>query len=417
MERARRTAQIAPATQNIGALPTVALILSGLGAALGAVILFIHHRMAASQGAYTSFCDVSAKVSCDVVLGSVYANVLGLPVALWGVLACLAAGALAWAVGRSTGTARLNAALGLAALAAVMLAISLWFLSVSAFVIRVACPLCLSLDAIVLLLFAAAVAILRQLRAGAPEGWPSWGYLGGVAAAAIASVLGLAGLQVGARGAGGPVTVAEVRERDPRFYAFYVSQQLVDSVPTDGGQVIGKADAPVTIVEFTDFECPYCGRAYQDLKTALADSPDVRVVVRNFPLNSKCNPQVQTDVHANACLAAIAGACAGAQGRFQEFQGLLFENQANLDRASLAGYAGRAGLDGAEFARCLDSPAASAAVAADVAAGAAAGVTSTPTFFINNRRIPGGFQGADQYRYALAIERELAGSAAKAAKP
>ena len=156
----------------------------------------------------------------------------------------------------------------------------------------------------------------------------------------------------------------------------------------------------------------------QDLKTALADAPDVRVVVRNFPLNAKCNPQLQAEVHANACLAAIAGTCAGAQGRFKEFQGLLFENQSSLDRASLSGFAGRAGLDTAEFARCLDSPAASAAVAADVAAGAAAGVTSTPTFFINGRRIPGGFQGVEQYRYALAIERELAAaSAPKAAKP
>jgi len=393
-------------------------MLSALGAALGAVILFIHQRMAASQGAYTSFCDVSSKVSCDVVLGSVYANVLGLPVALWGVLACLAAGVLAWLVARSTGTARRNAAAALAALAAVMLAISLWFLSISAFVIGVACPLCLSLDAVVLLLFAASVAILRQLRASAPADWPSWGYVGGVAAASLASVLGLAGLQVAAPGGGGPLSVAEVKQRDPRFYAFYVSQQLVDSMPTDGGQVIGRPDAPVTIVEFTDFECPYCARAYQDLKAALVGSDDVRVVVRNFPLNSKCNPQVQTEVHADACLAAVAASCAAAQGRFEPFQGLLFGNQSSLDRASLVGFAGRAGLDAAQFERCLDSPAASAAVAADVAAGTTAGVTSTPTFFINNRRIPGGFQGVDQYRYALAIERELAASAApKATKP
>ena len=396
----------------------MAVILSGLGAALGAVILFIHQRMAASQGAYTSFCDVSAKVSCDVVLGSVYANVLGLPVALWGVLACLAAGVLAWTIARSTGTARLNAAAALVALAAVMLAISLWFLSLSASVIRVACPLCLSLDAIVLLLFVASVAILRGLRSSAPAGWPSWGYVGAVAAAALASVAGLAGLQVGARASGGPLTIAEVRERDPRFYAFYVSQEVVDSVPTDGGQSIGRPDAPVTIVEFTDFECPYCARAYQDLKSALGDAPDVRVVVRNFPLNAKCNPQLQAEVHANACKAAVAAACAAAQGKFEQFQGLLFENQSNLDPAALGGYAGRAGLDGAEFARCLESPAASAAVAADVAAGAASGVTSTPTFFINGRRIPGGFQSADQYRYALAIERELAATAApKPVKP
>ena len=399
----------------------MAFILSILGAIVAAGILLIHHRMAASQGAYTSFCDVSARVSCDVVLGSAYATLLGLPVALWGTLAFLGTGVLAWALGRSTGQVRLNMAALLAGVAGIMLAIALYFLSISAFVIKVACPLCLSLDAVTTALFATALAIVRMLRPHAPAGWPSRGLVAGFGASALAAVLGLSGLQLAGSGSVGPLTVAAVRERDPRFYAFYVSQSLVAAAPAEGGQVIGPATAPITVVEFTDFECPFCARAFQDLKTALGkEQQDVRVVVRNFPLNSQCNPQIQTEVHGSACRAALAAVCAGAQGRFKEYQGLLFENQSQLDPASLTGYAGRTGLETTEFERCIASPAAAAAVAADVAAGAAAGVTSTPTFFINNRRIPGGFQSAEQYRYALAIEREAlvdVGTGAKAAKP
>ena len=180
--------------------------------------------------------------------------------------------------------------------------------------------------------------------------------------ASPAAVLGLSGLQLAGSGSVGPLTVAAVRERDPRFYAFYVSQSVVDAAPAEGGQVIGPATAPITVVEFTDFECPFCARAYQDLKTALGkEQQDVRVVVRNFPLNSQCNPQIQTEVHGSACRAALAAVCAGAQGRFKEYQGLLFENQSQLDPASLTGYAGRAGLETTEFERCIASPAAAAA--------------------------------------------------------
>src|SRR5262245_35367645 len=164
MGPARRTASLAPAAPRIGSLPTLAVILSALGAALGAVVLFIHHRMAASQGSYTSFCDISERVSCDVVLGSSFANLLGVPVAGWGTLAFLVAGAIALALAGTRGDARLRVAVTLAAVCTAILAVSLYFLAVATFAIGVACPLCLSLDAVAVTLFATAIAIVRVLK-------------------------------------------------------------------------------------------------------------------------------------------------------------------------------------------------------------------------------------------------------------
>src|SRR5581483_1528412 len=406
MTTARRTASLAPAAPRIGSLPTLAVILSVVGAALGALVLFIHHRMAASQGAYTSFCDISERMSCDVVLGSSYATLLGVPVAGWGMLAFLAAGAIALALAGTRGDARLRVAMMLAGVSAAILAVAIYFFAVSSFAIGVACPLCLSLDAVAISLFATSVAIVRALRPTAPAGWPSTRVLLGFGGAIAAGVVAIAAIQRPQAAESGDVSVADVRERDPRFYAFYVSQPVVENVTAEGGYPIGPADAPVTVVEFTDFECPYCARAYQDLKRALgSDHSAARVVVRNFPLNSDCNPQIQTHVHSRACQAAVAGECAGAQGKFREYQNILFEHQDALDTPSLIGYAARLGLDQTEFERCLSSPAAAAAVAEDVAAGAAFGVTSTPTFFINGRRISGGFQRPEHYQYAVAIER------------
>lgn len=401
-------------------LPALAFILAVLGAALCATALVIHHRMAESQWAYTSFCDISEHFSCDAVLGSSYAIVLGLPVAGWAMLSYLGASAVVLALAGTRGDARLRVAATLLALTGAMLAVSLYFFAIASFVIGVICPICLSLDAVTIALFTTALLIVRSLRPIAPRGWPASRSVFAASSVTLIAIVALAVLQWPRAPSSLAMSVEQVREEDPRFYAWYISQPLSDPGKIEGRHAEGDASAPITLVEFSDFECPHCGRAYADLSRALEKgAQDVRLVYRHFPLNSDCNPQVQTRVHTRACQAAVAAECAGAQGKFWPYQRLLFEHQDALDSPSLLGYAARLSLDQAEFERCLSSPAAAAAVAEDVAAGAAAGVVSTPTFFINGRRISGSMRGAEHYLYALAIERaRLAQSAAKeSAKP
>ena len=369
--------------------------------------VLIHHRLAASQSEYTSFCDISAHLSCDAVLGSSYAKVGGVPVAAWAIAAYVALGALALALSSARGDARLRVASGFAALSGSVLAVSLYFLFISTFVIGVACPLCLGLDVVNAAIFIVAVRVVRTLRGAAPSGWPPLRGFAATGGATAALIAGLAVLQFPHTStASAGLTVDQVRENDPKFYAWYISQPIVDASQLAGRHAEGPESAPITVIEFSDFECPHCGHAFVDLTGALQTAgKEVRLLYRHFPLNSDCNPQIHTRLHENACLAAVAAECAGAQGKFWPYERLLFQHQDALDQPSLLGFAARLSLDQAEFERCLTSPAAAAAVAEDVAAGAAAGVTSTPTFFINGRRVAGSLQDSEQYTYAFAIER------------
>ena len=228
MSTARRSPAASTAAPEIGFLPTLAIILAALGAALCAVVLYIHHQISGGQGGYTSFCDVSERLSCDVVLASSYASVLGIPVAGWALAAYLVTAALAFSLGKARSEARARVAATLAAFTAAMLAISVYFFFVSTFVIGVACPLCLTLDAVNLALFGVAFAIARMLHVSAPPGWSPARFWLPTAVAIVAAVIGLGVLQVPRDGGADALTVAEIRERDPRFYAWYISQPVVD---------------------------------------------------------------------------------------------------------------------------------------------------------------------------------------------
>lgn len=148
----------------------------------------------------------------------------------------------------------------------------------------------------------------------------------------------------------------------------------VQAISTDDDPARGEANAPVTIVEFTDFQCPSCAAMHPVIDEVLKVYGNrVRLVVRDFPLS----------MHQNARKAAEAADAANAQGKFFEYIALLFKNQSALDVASLKKYASELGLDRARFDRALDSGQYAAEVSHDVADGEAYGVQATPTIFIN----------------------------------
>ncbi|HXF50383.1 MAG TPA: thioredoxin domain-containing protein [Dehalococcoidia bacterium] len=156
----------------------------------------------------------------------------------------------------------------------------------------------------------------------------------------------------------------------------------VVDVSVDDDPARGPEDAAVTIIEFSDFQCPYCGRFFQQtLPQLMAQYGDrIRFVYRDFPLDQ---------IHPNARNAAIAAECADDQGRFWEYHDVLFSNQQALGVADLKRYAEQLGLDVAAFSACLDSQKYNDEVNADLRDGLQAGVTGTPTFFINGRRVVG----------------------------
>jgi protein-disulfide isomerase len=167
-------------------------------------------------------------------------------------------------------------------------------------------------------------------------------------------------------------------------------------IRTAGGAEKGAKDAPVTIVEYSDFQCPYCGRVNPALKRVAERYRDsVRFVFRDFPL----------PIHPQAPKAAEAAGCAGEQGRFWEMHDRLFANQGKLQLADLKQHAAELGLDAPKFDECLDTGRREAEVKRSTEEAQRYGVSSTPSFFINGRLIA----GAQPYEnFVRLIDDELA---------
>jgi protein-disulfide isomerase len=382
----------------------VALAIALLGVAVSAVAFVVHHRVAAEAG-YTSFCNLGGVVNCDAVLASRYATLLGVPVAVWGMLA-FAAGALLALPGALGGRRTGLADLALMALASGSVGYLLVLLVISAAVIGHLCLLCLATDVVAIAWLLAIAPLAARFDAVPAAGW----WRGRSAARAVvggAAILAVAGgTWAAVRGPANALTLAEIQERAPDFYGWYAALPVREpgTLVAPGAHRKGAADAPITIVEFSDFQCPFCGRAARDLRELVGTTPGVSLVFRHFPLDTACNGNLQRQMHSNACAAAYAAECAGKQGRFWEYHDILFENGQRLGREALVTYAERVGLDVPAFTRCLDDPATHARVAADVAAAKQAGVNSTPTLFINGRLVEGALERA-HYDYAVIIER------------
>ncbi len=163
------------------------------------------------------------------------------------------------------------------------------------------------------------------------------------------------------------------------------AESIVDlAVPVhpDRDHVRGPSDAPVTLVEYADFECPFCGQAEPVVRALLADFGDIRYVWRHLPLR---------DVHPKAQFAAEAAEAAANQGAFWGMHDLLLEHQGELLTPDLTGYAKLLGLDVARFSQDLRRGAGVARVADDVESADRSGASGTPTFFLNGRRHHGAF--------------------------
>jgi Na+/H+ antiporter NhaA len=161
---------------------------------------------------------------------------------------------------------------------------------------------------------------------------------------------------------------------------------LADDVSPKRDHIRGAQDAPVTLIEYGDYECPYCGQAEMVVRELLSSfGDDLRYVWRNLPLN---------DVHPNTQMAAEAAEAAGSQGKFWEMHDLLLSNQEELLPEDLGRYAEQIGLDVDRFWEDVDRHEYAGRVAEDVASADASGVAGTPSFFINGKRHQGAYDVA-----------------------
>jgi len=159
--------------------------------------------------------------------------------------------------------------------------------------------------------------------------------------------------------------------------------RLTLPVADDRDHVQGPADAAVTLLEYGDYECPFCGAAYPIVKHVQETMGErLRFVFRNFPI---------TTAHPHAEQAAEAAEAAAAQGQFWPMHDLLYENQRHLETDDLIAYAGRLGLDVSRFQRELADHVHAARVREDFMSGVRSGVNGTPTFYIDGERYEGSY--------------------------
>jgi protein-disulfide isomerase len=193
--------------------------------------------------------------------------------------------------------------------------------------------------------------------------------------------------------AGGPVVEAPVTQQ---------AQYKRYDIPTESSYALGPADAPITIVEFSDFECPFCRRWHAEVyKPLLAAYPGkIRLVYRNLPL---------TSIHADALAAAEAAMCAGEQDVYWKYHDKLFSSE-SLGNSVYLQYAQDLGLNMTTFKACLSDHKYQKAIEADSDFAINLGIRSTPTFFINGLALVGA-QPLDVFKQV--IDKELAGEIPK----
>jgi len=394
---------------------TFALVcaLAGLAAMLWAA--YVHHRLLFDPR-YASFCDVNSTVSCSEVLLSRYSSAYGVPISIYGVIWFAGALVLVGAGTFGRTSLRENAPGYLFALSTAGLAVVLYLAYISFVVLKVYCPLCLTADAAIIGLFIVSGAattfpmttlprrLLQDLRTSIVNPAAIAVIVLFVAGAASAVVLSARDSAAAEGAVSAAVAQAAVQNQQSEFERWYNAQPRVPLiVPNEGAKVL--------IVDFSDFQCPFCRQAWAALKPVIdkynAQQPNtVRLVLKDFPLDSKCNMNVQNGgPHPSACDAAVAVRLAKAKGRDEALETQFFsEHQQEMTPDTVRKWAREIGqvtdFD-AKYASTIE------AVKGDIAFGHTLQVNSTPTMFINGVKIPGALR-PEYYDQAIALELKRA---------
>ena len=331
-----------------------------------------------------SFCNISEFVNCDAAYASSEAQFAGIPVSWLGVIFYLWSGLLAlWILVKKSHEQSIASFGWLMALFGVL--ISIYKAYVSIYVLNVLCLICSSMYLVNLVLFAAWHKYLEI-------GFKAWSRLTlrpkfiplGLATLAL---FGLGWMLIGnyqeqfMREAKLPVSTEEV-------VAFHFRQSQYQFEASPANPVWGNPNAKVTVVEFSDFQCPFCKYAAFHLKPVLNEfKSKVRFYFYNYPLDSSCNKKIVGGMHDKSCMAAYAVECAAKFGDFWEVHDAIFRNQKDLSRELLLKLAKKQGWDADAFEQCMNAPETKALVEKDIEAGDKIYVTGTPTVLVNNRRV------------------------------
>jgi len=421
----------------------LAALLCLANGALSGLLLLQHHGEERASAAVSQVCGEGDQSGCEVVARSRYSEVGGVPLAAIGIFFYMALAALLF-LSLLAGAEARDAAASLALLALIAaLAVDLLLLGVQMVAIRAFCRLCLLTYATTLL---AVVLLVRSRRDGAvvgqavrrPDGrlvLAGW-LLATLAlgAAVLASEVGLSYREkerlatvLGPAPAASPTVpsvpsgpsvpgseaqrfqeaarVATEQARrlqeildDPNKLEQYFADKAAreyeqgpaHKLELDGVPVKGPVNAPIKVVDYSDFLCPFCRSIAGAFSQYLpASAGRVAIYYKNYPLDRDCNPHLDRTLHAGACLLARGGLCAQEQEKFWPYHDRVFSTELKDPQAAdVARLGAEAGLDPAALQACMGSAATQARLASEVDEAWNAGVRATPTLFINGKKLP-----------------------------
>jgi protein-disulfide isomerase/uncharacterized membrane protein len=373
----------------------LAFALLGLGAS--SVSTFVHYQLLTTPN-YESFCDVGSQVNCTQAYLSRYGSFMGVPVAIGGVIFFTIVALLAGMAGRPSSPARDNAAGYVFLLSTVGLAFALYLAWASYFVLNVFCILCAITYVSVIALF---------IISGGATKYPMTTLPGRASRdvralltspAALVAVLAILGGSV-ALVASFPNEQAAAQQQAQAAATYQPLSPEQRKQVEDWWALQPVVELPITpspgttvlIVKFSDYMCPSCGVAHNSLKPVLAKYQDqgVEFVLKHYPLEPECNPKLGGGNHYGSCEAAAAYEMAKGTPNVAKLDDWFFGNQQILSRETVKeaaeDIAGIKDFD-ARYAGALET------VKTDASLGHMLGVNSTPTIFINGRKIPGGGQ-------------------------
>ena len=376
------------------------IILAAAGLGICLYLYSLHVALLMGEIKSGPLCGADGGLGCQSVASGPYSSLMGLPLASWGsvfysALALLGfGGVIFW---RDAGKVFLRWAFYLAVFG---FAFDLYLAYTMVFRIRAVCWLCVTtyvINFVIILMLVKRVwkepkprAPLLAIFPGTKDAQGIDLYyrntikgllIGGIL---LAFVIGVAGSQFISKSLTG-----NDRERLVNLKK-QLAKQPIRAVDANNRPVMGSDDGAVTVVEFSDFLCPYCAKASKYLKLAESSNHDTaRFIFRHYPLDTSCNNNLRSNVHPGACLLAEGSVCANEQNKFWEYHDIAFETKGKISQPVVIDLASNIGLDLSAFKSCLNSGRGLRVVREDIKAAIDAGVNSTPTLFINGRLLRG----------------------------
>lgn len=385
-------------------LGLLAASLMGLG-----ISLYLGVQHLESMGA--SVCSVSSTFDCDKLNRSEYSELFGVPIAFLGSgFYAAVLGVSAMGLARPQAYARAGSLVFLGGALSVLYSLFLAWASVQ---LGAWCLFCIALYGVNLLTVAGGWLTRDPEGIGAVFSAKDDRSSGAMLTSGLVVFVAAMAWYNTQKGGAVAETEKAAKSGDTSSYA-QLMEQTEGPLSLDGTEpVLGDPNAPYTVVEFADFQCPACAAVTPMMHELVARNPNIQVKFKHYPLSGICNPQVQGERHKDACRAAKAADCAGQQDRFWDLAHLMFKNQTELDPDGIDFMAKQVGLDAAAFSACMADPAVDRGVLSDIEAAMSVGVHGTPSLFLQGTHgnrwvgLTAGPEGAELLVRAHAAGTEL----------